>query len=128
MTHVASIHVASALILGGARSGKSRFAEQIACESGLDKVYVATALAGDEEMRERIAHHRQRRGAGWRTVEEPRLLSETISREGGEGRIVLVDCLTLWLSNVMHANDDTAREADRLIDALQSSVCPVILV
>jgi adenosylcobinamide kinase / adenosylcobinamide-phosphate guanylyltransferase len=120
--------VASTLVLGGARSGKSTFAEQIVRESGLEKVYVATAVAGDAEMQSRIAHHRERRGGGWHTVEEPLHLVDTISREAAGGRILLIDCLTLWLSNLMHAEVDTAREANRLIAALESAVGPVVLV
>jgi adenosylcobinamide kinase/adenosylcobinamide-phosphate guanylyltransferase len=120
--------VASTLVLGGARSGKSSFAEQIVRESGLEKVYVATAVAGDAEMQSRIAHHRDRRGDGWRTVEEPLHLVEVISREAAGSRILLVDCLTLWLSNLMHAEADTAGEAKRLIAALEGATCPVVLV
>jgi adenosylcobinamide kinase / adenosylcobinamide-phosphate guanylyltransferase len=120
--------VASTLVLGGARSGKSTFAEQIVRESGLDRVYIATAVAGDDEMQSRIAHHRQRRGDGWRTVEEPLHLVDAISREAAGGRILLVDCLTLWLSNLMHAGADTAREAKRLIAAIEGVACPVVLV
>jgi adenosylcobinamide kinase / adenosylcobinamide-phosphate guanylyltransferase len=119
---------ASTLVLGGARSGKSSFAEQIVRESGLDRIYIATAVAGDDEMQSRIAHHRERRGDGWRTVEEPLHLVDTISREAAGGRILLVDCLTLWLSNLMHAEADTAREAKLLIIALESVACPVVLV
>jgi adenosylcobinamide kinase / adenosylcobinamide-phosphate guanylyltransferase len=120
--------VASTLILGGARSGKSTFAEQIVRESGLERVYIATAVAGDAEMQSRIVHHRERRGIGWHTVEEPLHLVDTISREAVGGRILLVDCLTLWLSNLMHAEADTARETTRLIAALEGVACPVVLV
>jgi adenosylcobinamide kinase/adenosylcobinamide-phosphate guanylyltransferase len=121
------IHAATTLVLGGARSGKSRFAEDLVCASGLARVYVATAEAGDGEMRERIAHHRERRGAEWRTVEEPLRLTEAISREALNDRILLVDCLTLWLSNLMQVERDIARETDLLIDALQSAA-PIVLV
>ncbi len=121
------IHAATTLVLGGARSGKSRFAENLVCASGLARVYVATAEAGDGEMGERIAHHRERRGAEWRTVEEPLRLTEAISREARNGRILLIDCLTLWLSNLMHAERDIARETDLLIDTLQKAA-PVGLV
>jgi adenosylcobinamide kinase/adenosylcobinamide-phosphate guanylyltransferase len=121
-------HAATTLVLGGARSGKSRFAEELVRASGHAKVYVATAEAGDGEMAERIAHHRQRRGAEWCTLEEPLRLAEVISREAGSGRILLVDCLTLWLSNLMHAGQNTASETERLIDALQGAAAPVVLV
>lgn len=95
------------LVLGGARSGKSAYAEQLVCDSGLDAVYVATATPGDAEMAERIADHRRRRGDRWHTVEAPDRLEETLQREAGEGRAVLVDCLTLWLTNIMLAGADT---------------------
>lgn len=119
---------ATTLVLGGARSGKSSFAEGLVSGSACERVYVATAEAGDGEMRERIAHHRHRRGAGWRTVEEPLQLAETILRESGSGRIVLVDCLTLWLSNAMHAGRDIARETGRLVETLRDASGPVVMV
>lgn len=116
------------LVLGGARSGKSRFAEQLACESGLARVYLATATAGDDEMRARIAHHRAQRGAGWRTVEEPLRLADALTREAGEHRVVLVDCLTLWLSNLMHAARDVEAETEALSEWLRETRHPVLLV
>lgn len=119
---------ATTLVLGGARSGKSVFAERLALESGLEKVYLATATAGDAEMRGRIAHHRNRRGGGWRTVEEPLRLTDALARESSADRVVLVDCLTLWLSNIMHADLDVAAETGRLTDQLQQTRGPVLLV
>jgi len=116
------------LVLGGARSGKSRFAEQLARESGLVRVYLATATAGDDEMRVRIAHHRAQRGDGWRTVEEPLALVDVLSRETGEGRIVLVDCLTLWLSNLMHGSRDVDAETKALAEWLRGTRHSVLLV
>jgi len=116
------------LVLGGARSGKSRFAEQLACESGLARVYLATATAGDDEMRARIAHHRAQRGDGWRTAEEPLALVDALTREAGEGRVVLVDCLTLWLSNLMHAARDVEAETKALAEWLRDARHPVLLV
>src|SRR5437868_732150 len=94
------------LVLGGARSGKSAFAERLAAEAAAARVYVATATAGDDEMRERIAHHRARRGDVWRTVEEPLALVDTLTHESRTDNAILVDCLTLWLSNLMHADKD----------------------
>jgi adenosylcobinamide kinase/adenosylcobinamide-phosphate guanylyltransferase len=97
--------VACTLILGGARSGKSALAERLAQESGREVTYIATSRAGDghgdEEMRARVAHHRARRPAHWHTVEEALLLADTIRRTCTAGRLVLVDCLTLWLTNLM---------------------------
>lgn len=93
--------MSATLILGGARSGKSAMAERLARESGKDVVYLATAHAGDGEMGERIAHHRARRPAHWPTVEESLGLAGALRRECTAGRLVLVDCLTLWLTNLM---------------------------
>jgi adenosylcobinamide kinase/adenosylcobinamide-phosphate guanylyltransferase len=121
-------HAAHTLVLGGARSGKSAFAESLANASGHDKVYIATAQAGDDEMRLRIGHHEARRGTGWITVEEPLRLADVIPREAREHRVLLVDCLTLWLSNVMLADLDCAHEAARLIEALQTASGPALLV
>jgi len=89
------------LILGGARSGKSAYAERRARASGLRVVYIATAEAGDGEMTARIALHRARRPAEWSTVEAPLALAETLRREAKADRCLLVDCLTLWLSNLL---------------------------
>lgn len=89
------------LILGGARSGKSALAERLARASGKHVVYVATSQAGDAEMAIRIEQHRARRPAHWRTVEEPAALAACLSELCASERIVLVDCMTLWLSNVM---------------------------
>lgn len=89
------------LVLGGARSGKSRYAEQQATASGLQVVYIATAEAGDEEMRSRIAHHRQHRPQHWQTVEQPLYLAQAIEDHAGPEHCLLVDCLTLWLCNTL---------------------------
>ena len=93
--------MACTLILGGARSGKSALAEGLAQESGREVTYIATSRAGDGEMSARIAHHRTRRPAHWRTVEEALMLADAIRSECTAGRTVLVDCLTLWLTNLM---------------------------
>ena len=88
------------LVLGGARSGKSAFAQRLAAERGGEGVvYVATAEAGDDEMAQRIERHRRGRPAGWRTLEQPRDVAAAIRREAGEAPVVLVDCLTLLVSN-----------------------------
>jgi adenosylcobinamide kinase/adenosylcobinamide-phosphate guanylyltransferase len=89
------------LILGGARSGKSALAERLARESGKEVVYLATSQAGDAEMAARIEHHRARRPEAWQTVEEPTALAASLRALCAPERIVLVDCLTLWLSNLM---------------------------
>lgn len=89
------------LVLGGARSGKSAHAERLAQASGKEVVYVATSRAGDAEMAARIAHHRDRRPAHWKTVEEELALAAVLREYCAPQRLVLVDCLTLWLSNLM---------------------------
>ena len=105
------------LVLGGARSGKSAYAERLVAESGLPVVYVATAQAGDPEMAERIAAHRRRRPPAWRTVEAPHDLERVLEAEAGEGRAALVDCLTLWLSNLMLAEKDVEARGATLAEA-----------
>jgi adenosylcobinamide kinase / adenosylcobinamide-phosphate guanylyltransferase len=117
------------LVLGGARSGKSRHAEALARATALRRIYVATAEAFDDEMRARIAQHREDRAAdGWTTVEAPQELPEVIRRDAGPGTILLVDCLTLWLSNVMLAGRDVAVAEAGLLAALATTSGPVILV
>jgi adenosylcobinamide kinase/adenosylcobinamide-phosphate guanylyltransferase len=114
------------LFLGGARSGKSRLAQAAAeaCEGSL--IYVATAEAGDEEMAARIARHRADRGRRWTTVECPVELADAI--ESYAGGPVLVDCLTLWLSNLMLAGHDVARHVRALVDAMNGRRAPLFLV
>ena len=120
--------LATTLVLGGARSGKSAFAEKMIGDSGLTRIYLATATADDDEMRNRIAHHRMQRGDGWTTVEEPLALVDALTREATHGRAVLVDCLTLWLSNLMFAERDPDVEARRLTRFLGVARYPVVLV
>ena len=120
------------LILGGARSGKSALAEQRAEQSGLAVTYVATAEAGDGEMVERIAHHQSRRPAAWQLVEEPRQLARVLAENAAFDRCLIVDCLTLWLSNLL-ANepvDETSFAAERaaLLELLPRLPGRVILV
>ena len=115
------------LVLGGTRSGKSRFAEGLIERQG-SGTYLATAQAGDEEMAARIARHRSRRGGRWMTVEEPLDLSGALRSHAKHERPVLVDCLTLWLSNLMHAGRDIEAEASRLVDALPDLSGPVVFV
>jgi adenosylcobinamide kinase / adenosylcobinamide-phosphate guanylyltransferase len=89
------------LITGGARSGKSRYAEQRATELGPRRLYIATAEANDEEMRQRIEEHKRRRGNDWVTIEEPLQLAETLLAQRAQTDCALVDCLTLWISNLL---------------------------
>jgi adenosylcobinamide kinase/adenosylcobinamide-phosphate guanylyltransferase len=120
--------LATTLVLGGARSGKSAFAEQLVGGSGPARVYLATATAEDDEMRSRISHHRERRGDGWVTVEEPVALVDALTREATHGRAVLVDCLTLWLSNLMYRERDPEIEGRRLTRFLEVAKYPIVLV
>ena len=107
------------LILGGARSGKSRYAEALVTAEPAPWIYIATAETFDDEMTERIAEHQRRRGPGWTTIEAPRDLAATIGQNMASGRSILVDCLTLWLSNVMLAERSIESETDRLLAALE---------
>lgn len=102
------------LILGGARSGKSAYAERLAIASGREVVYIATARADDGEMALRIAHHRQQRPAVWTTVEEPLALGDTLLQWSTPERLLLVDCLTLWLSNLLFAEAQDFPEVGRI--------------
>ncbi|MGV8996131.1 MAG: bifunctional adenosylcobinamide kinase/adenosylcobinamide-phosphate guanylyltransferase [Parvibaculaceae bacterium] len=114
------------LLLGGARSGKSRHAEELATSFAAPWTYVATSEISDDEMRERISEHKARRGAGWRTVEAPLDLAGAIT--AADGNAVLVDCLTLWLSNLMHADVDIEAATAELEVALAHAHVPVFLV
>ncbi len=116
------------LVLGGVRSGKSRHAEALVESQPGACVYLATAEPLDAEMAERIRRHRERRGSRWRTVEVPLELAEALAREAGAERAVLVDCLTLWLSNLMGAGRDPDAEAERLAAALGRLAGPAVLV
>jgi adenosylcobinamide kinase/adenosylcobinamide-phosphate guanylyltransferase len=122
------------LVLGGARSGKSAYAEQLIegarVALGTKPVYIATAEARDTEMAERIRHHRGRRGDRWDTVEEPVYLSGALVAHGGAqaGRPILVDCLTLWLSNLLLAGHDIAHEREQLAATVACLEGPVVLI
>ena len=115
------------LVLGGARSGKSAFAERLTLARPGPHVYIATAGAGDAEMAARIAAHRARRGPGWRTREAPRELFKALVETDGAGAR-LVDCLTLWLSNLFAAGTPWEAPAGRLAEALPGQNAPVVLV
>jgi adenosylcobinamide kinase/adenosylcobinamide-phosphate guanylyltransferase len=115
-------------VLGGARSGKSRYAQARAEASGLSRLYVATAEALDDEMTERIARHRADRDESWTTIEAPYDLAAVLARETDETRVVLVDCLTLWLTNILIAERAIEEETDGLLAALATAKGPVMLV
>lgn len=118
------------LILGGARSGKSALAERLAMASGHEVVYIATAQARDAEMAARIAHHRSRRPGQWLGVEEPLALAAALKAHARPGRCVLVDCLTLWLSNLLGDEDPSRfdRERNALLEVMPSLTGQVLLV
>ncbi len=116
------------LVLGGARSGKSRYAERLVEGCGGGPVYIATGEAGDAEMVERIAHHRARRGRHWQTVEAPLELAAALAASVAPDRGVLVECLTLWLANLIEAGRDVADEIARLLAALPALDGPVVFV
>ncbi|WP_353857331.1 bifunctional adenosylcobinamide kinase/adenosylcobinamide-phosphate guanylyltransferase [Azospirillum formosense] len=116
------------LVLGGARSGKSRYAEGLAAASPGPRVYIATAQIWDAEMADRVARHKEDRGPGWTTVEEPLDLPGALRRNAGPGTNVLVDCLTLWLSNLMMADADVPARSAELLAALVDVEGRVVLV
>lgn len=115
------------LVLGGARSGKSRFAERLVSATGRARVYLATAEAWDDEMRARIDAHRTDRGQGWRTVEAPRDLAPVLAGVKAD-ECVLLDCATLWLTNALLAERDLRAETDGLLAALAACPAPVVVV
>ena len=108
------------LILGGARSGKSRLAEQIAQDSALTVTYIATAQAWDEEMQSRIEHHQQQRPSHWTVIEEPIYLADQLLKNDQANQCILVDCLTLWMTNLLlHENTELQlQECQKLLNIL----------
>ncbi len=118
---------ALSVVIGGARSGKSAFAERLVTASGRPRIYIATAEAWDDEMRDRIARHRDGRGRGWRTVEAPLDLAGALADVPGDSA-VLVDCATLWLSNHLLAGHDAGSLSAPLLAALGACAAPVVIV
>ena len=116
------------LVLGGARSGKSSFAEKFAQKSGLKQIYIATAEALDDEMRVRIQHHINDRGDQWETIEEPINIHDKIEEISNTGNIILIDCLTLWLSNIMAQEFDIEKMFQDLISSLKKAKGPIVIV
>jgi adenosylcobinamide kinase / adenosylcobinamide-phosphate guanylyltransferase len=120
--------IRSLLVLGGARSGKSAYAQSLAETYGSERLYLATAEAGDEEMAARIARHGADRGHGWRTLEEPLEVARALGAQARPGRVVVVDCLTLWLSNLMLAGREPRAAIAGLAEAIGALAGPAILV
>ncbi|WP_151741045.1 bifunctional adenosylcobinamide kinase/adenosylcobinamide-phosphate guanylyltransferase [Acinetobacter seifertii] len=118
------------LILGGARSGKSRLAEQTAISTQLPVTYVATAQALDPEMQSRIAHHQNQRPVHWALVEEPLFLANALKKNDQPNQIILVDCLTLWLTNLLLLEDQSVQqfECEQLLKVLPTLESEIILV
>ena len=118
-------------ITGGARSGKSRFAEELARQFPGAKAYLATAQGLDEEMAQRIRRHRESRPADWQTLEEPLKVADCISKEGDRFGLILLDCLTLWISNLLMAGWSEAKILEagvRLLEVSRRAQCSLILV
>ncbi|MEM6834609.1 MAG: bifunctional adenosylcobinamide kinase/adenosylcobinamide-phosphate guanylyltransferase [Pseudomonadota bacterium] len=115
-------------ILGGARSGKSARALSIAEEIGSARVFVATAEAWDDEMEARIARHKAERGPGWSSIEAPLDIIPAITQASANSDVCLVDCLTLWLSNLMHHECDVDAEVKALCAAIRAATIPLVLV
>ncbi|MCE7998292.1 MAG: bifunctional adenosylcobinamide kinase/adenosylcobinamide-phosphate guanylyltransferase [Rhodobiaceae bacterium] len=126
MFHLPDAGPFAVLILGGARSGKSRYGEALVTSARGNCVYVATAEARDDEMSERISHHQNRRGTEWRLIEEPIDLPGVLRDRVGKDDVVLIDCLTLWLGNLMEAGADITAATSDLLAAIKS--CPGRLV
>jgi adenosylcobinamide kinase / adenosylcobinamide-phosphate guanylyltransferase len=122
--------VTKALILGGARSGKSAYAEQLARQSGLPVLYIATGAGEDEEMKSRIAHHIQQRDPAWQTIEERIEIAKIVTDQRWQGHIILIDCLTLWISNLMTGGmeEQVGQRRQELVAAVEESKASIIMV
>ncbi|EPF71916.1 bifunctional adenosylcobinamide kinase/adenosylcobinamide-phosphate guanylyltransferase [Acinetobacter rudis] len=117
-------------VLGGARSGKSRYAQKIAEQLSKPVVYIATAQALDEEMQQRIVHHQQQRPAEWQLIESPLYLADNLAKIDQQGQVILVDCLTLWMSNLLLDSDPNMQsmQCEKLLSTLIQLNSDVILV
>jgi adenosylcobinamide kinase/adenosylcobinamide-phosphate guanylyltransferase len=119
-------------IIGGCRSGKSRYALEYAQKISVEtRMFIATCTADDDEMKQRIARHRQERSRDWITVEEPLRLPEVVIENGSKTDLLLIDCLTLWVSNLLMQSEDPTRiegQIPRLIQAIKGTTCSVVLV
>lgn len=118
----------SALVFGGARSGKSAYAEQMVLACGDTPHYVATSQIFDDEMNQRVQHHQHRRGTQWSVTEEPLSLCDAIQGAPTDNTAILVDCLTLWLSNLMHHDRDVEFESGKLLELIPSLAKPIVFV
>ena len=120
------------LIVGGCRSGKSRYALELATQAaGRNRIFIATCMPGDKEMEERVRRHKKERNQSWTTLEVPVLLPEAVDEHGRQGNVIVVDCLTLWLSNLLpeiNNMEEIEVHIKRLTQSLEASQCPVFLV
>ncbi len=118
-------------VIGGCKSGKSNCAVRLAETYRVRKIFVATSVPFDDEMKDRIARHQAERDDSWKTIDAPVSLPETIAEHGHEGNVILVDCLTLWINNLLMMDEDldkVAGKVDRLTKALSLASCPIVLV
>ena len=115
------------LVLGGAASGKSAYGEQIVKKCGLNRVYLATAQAFDDEMRRKVENHIKERGDGWQTIEAPIDVVSAIS-SCTPGDVILFDCATMWLSNIMLAERDIRSDTEILLNTLAKAPCPIVII
>jgi len=124
--------VKSTLVIGGCKSGKSSYALRLADQmEKTPKIFVATCIPCDQEMQTRVDNHQKERGQAWQTIEAPLNVPEVLSREAAKAGIILIDCLTLWISNLLMQNEDgkwIKQKGDQLVASIQNSACPVILV
>ncbi len=120
----------SHLILGGARSGKSSYAETLATAKNKDVFYIATAKILDKEIKERVLHHQQDRPSSWVTIEEPIALAEALQQNVAPERVILVDCLTMWMTNLLSENDHALlnQEVEQLLKALPTLDGDIVFV
>jgi len=119
------------LIIGGCRSGKSGHALHLADHFAGHKIFIATCVPLDKEMEQRVSHHQKQRNPNWKTLDVPLLLPEAIRENSGPGQVILVDCLTLWINNLLMENDDPENidtTVEQLARSLENAECPVILV
>jgi adenosylcobinamide kinase/adenosylcobinamide-phosphate guanylyltransferase len=119
------------LVIGGCRSGKSSHALHLAEQIPGQKIFIATCTPQDKEMEQRVLRHRQQRGNAWETLEVPLLIPEAINKDSLKGNVILIDCLTLWINNLIMDDEDLTKIDEKILKLTQSIVkaeCPVILV
>ena len=119
------------LVIGGCRSGKSSHALHLADQISGQKIFIATCMPQDKEMEQRVLRHQQQRGSAWETLDVPFLIPETINKHSQKGNVILIDCLTLWINNLMMGDEDPTKidaKIRNLTQSIEKVECPVILV